>query len=219
MYCGNDPVNSIDPDGKDDYKLNADGYLEFWRRSIAKTTDRIYTLDGKSNITINKTTTKQLKADRNDYDGNYAIGGAEMQELFKFCSDNSNVEWRLNSYKTPNGEKEVLMTSHKEDEVTAQNSIGGMEENQMIFSVHSHPDSHKNPSGFNKEDACRDERGNLKMWPGDRLTAWKISSRMEEYGKKAPNFYMYHPQTQTLVRYDKDRIRTRTKVTNGKLHF
>jgi hypothetical protein len=57
------------------------------------------------------------------------------------------------------------------------------------------------------------------MYPGDRLTAWKTSNRVEGYGKKAPRFYMYHPATQTLVRYDKDRIRTRTKVSNGKLHF
>ena len=218
-YCNNTPMNAIDPDGKDDYRLNAAGQFEFWRKSNAKTTDRIYTYDGNSNITINKATTKQLMSDRDDYDGNYAVGGAEMQEIFKFCSDNTNVEWRLNSYKTPNGEKEVLMTTHEWNSVISQNNIGGMKERNLMFSAHSHPDNHKNPSGFNKEDAFWNKNGDLYMYPGDRLTAWKTSNRVEGYGKKAPRFYMYHPATQTLVRYDKDRIRTRTKVSNGKLHF
>ena len=56
-FCHNNPVNNLDPDGKDDYRLNKDGNLEFWRKSNAKTTDRIYSFDKKNNITRNKITT------------------------------------------------------------------------------------------------------------------------------------------------------------------
>ena len=216
-YCHNNPMNKIDPTGMDDYKLNADGYFVFWRKSNAKTTDRIYAKNGE-NITINKKITKQMLAERSNYDGNYAVGGAEMQDLFKFCSDNSNVEWRLNGYKTPNGEKEVLMTSHEEDKVTAQNSIGGMEENQMTFSVHSHSDN-PNPSGFGKKESYLDKEGNLYMVRGDKLTAWKTSQRFEKQGMRAPRFYIYHPSSQSLVSYNKDKIGNRKVIKDGKLHF
>ncbi len=219
-YCNNNPVNAIDPDGRDDYKLNEDGSLVFWRKTNAKTTDRIYSSDKNNNITINKTITKQLMTERDDYDGSYAVGGVELQDLFKFCADNSSVEWRLNNYKTSNGEKEVLMTSHDEDRVSAQNDIGGMNEKDLTFSVHSHCNEiDSNPSGFKNNESWIDKNGDLNMFKGDKSTAWKTSQRFEEQRMKTPRFYMYHTPTQTLVRYDKYRIVKRTKIKNGKLYF
>ena len=219
-YCNNNPVNRIDPDGRDDYKLNEDGSLVFWRKTKAKTTDRIYASDKKANITINKKVTRQLMTVRDDCDGSYTLGGAELQDLFIFCADNSNVEWRLNSYKTPKGEKEILMTSHDDDRVTAQNSIGGLEEKNLKFTVHSHPDKmYPDPSGFKEHESWKDKNGDLNMVAGDKLTAWKTSQRFEKQGIKVPKFYMYHPSTQTLVRYNKYKIMTRTTRNNGKLYF
>lgn len=57
------------------------------------------------------------------------------------------------------------------------------------------------------------------MPPGDKLTAWKISQRFLEKGMRVPKFYMYHPSTQTLVRYDRNQIKERKVIKDGKLHF
>ena len=219
-YCAGDPVNKTDPDGRDDYKLNEDGYLEFWRKTNAKTTDRIYTLDKKDNITINKRITTQLMTDREDYNGNYAVGGAELQDIFKFCSDHSNVEWRLTGYKTSSGEKNVLMTSHKEDGVSAQNDFGDIKETNLNYIVHSHPSElYPNPSGYGKGDSRLYADGTLYMFPGDKSNAYKISQKFEKQGRRAPKFYMYHPSSQTLVRYNKDKILTRKEIKDGRLHL
>jgi RHS repeat-associated protein len=210
-YCAGDPVNNIDPDGKDDYKLNAAGQFEFWRKSNAKTTDRIYTLDGKSNITINKTTTKQLMADRNDYDGHYAVGGVELQDLFKFCSDNSNVEWRLNGYKNKGKTTYLIATSHEEDGVGITN--GENNELDLFVSIHSHPgDSPAKASGYGKKSV---QGKKLVSTGDDQFNVNDVYLHFNNAGKaypsQYPRFYIYHTKTQTRIGYDPDRPRTSVK--------
>ncbi|MBR1656539.1 MAG: hypothetical protein IJ698_09040, partial [Prevotella sp.] len=210
-YCHDNPMNKIDPNGKDDYKLNTDGYLEFWRKSNSKTTDRIYTLDGKSNITINKTTTKQLIADRDDYDGNYAVGGAELQDLFKFCSDNSNVEWRLNGYKDEGKTTYLIATTHDEGKVKYTN--GGNNELDLFVSIHSHPsDSPAKASGYGKNS---EQNGKLFSTGDDQFTVNNIYNQFKDAGKafptQYPRFYIYHTKTQTRIGYDPDKPRTSVK--------
>ena len=210
-YCNNTPMNAIDPDGKDDYRLNAAGQFEFWRKSNAKTTDRIYTLDGKSNITINKTTTKQLMSDRDDYDGNYAVGGAEMQDLFKFCSDNSNVEWRLNGYKNKGKTTYLIATSHEEDGVGITN--GENNELDLFVSIHSHPgDSPAKASGYGKNSV---QGKKLVSTGDDQFNVNDVYLHFNNAGKaypsQYPRFYIYHTKTQTRIGYDPDSPRTSVK--------
>ena len=210
-YCNNTPMNAIDPDGKDDYRLNAAGQFEFWRKTNAKTTDRIYTLDGKSNITINNTTTKQLMSDRDDYYGNYAEGGSELQDLFKFCSDNSNVEWSLNGYKNKGKTTYLIATSHKEGKVYKTN--GENNELDLFVSIHSHPgDSPAKASGYGKNSV---QNGELKSYGDDQLTVNNVFVHFMNAGKaypaQYPRFYIYHTKTQTRIGYDPDRPRTSVK--------
>ena len=95
-----------------------------------------------------------------------------------------------------------------------------MKEKDLVFSVHSHPSElYPNPSGFAKGDSYRTKNGELIMAKGDKSTAWKISQRFIEKGMGAPRFYMYHPSTQTLVRYDRNQIKERKVIKDGKLHF
>ena len=211
-FCHDNPVNRVDPDGKDDYKLNGDGYLQFWRKSKTKTTDTIYALDEKSKITINKTITKQLKAKRKDYDGNYAVGGAELQSLFKFCSDNSNVEWRLNGYKDKGKTTYLIATSHSDESVAyTDGKNSGLD---LFVSIHSHPgDSSAKASGYGENSV---QNGNLYSVGGDdQFTINNIYNHFKDAGKaypsQYPQFYIYHTKTQTRIGYDPDSPRTSVK--------
>lgn len=147
----------------------------------AKTTDRVYAKNGK-NITINKSVTKQLLTKRSDYkDGNYAIGNEKMDKLFKFVADNTWVEWRLVGYDTGKSKKYVLMTTHEEDEVRAENELAGMKETNMKFVVHNHPGNCKEdqvPSGYEKPN----------YYYGDKRIADKATNRIVKKGGKAPKF-------------------------------
>jgi RHS repeat-associated protein len=210
-YCNNTPMNAIDPDGKDDYRLNAAGQFEFWRKTNAKTTDRIYTLDGKSNITINNTTTKQLMSDRDDYYGNYAEGGSELQDLFKFCSDNSNVEWSLNGYKNKGKTTYLIATSHKEGKVYKTN--GENNELDLFVSIHSHPgDSPAKASGYGKNSV---QGKKLVSTGDDQFNVNDVYLHFNNAGKaypsQYPRFYIYHTKTQTRIGYAPDSPRTSVK--------
>lgn len=142
-----------------------------------------------------------------------------MDKLFKFVADNTDVEWRLVNYNTDSGSEAIIVTSHSGESVTADNNLSGMKEENMISTIHSHPDAKATIlSGFGKSDSYyKDDY--YYMIPGDKLTAYNISQRLESKSIKAPNFYMYHPASQTLTKYNKDRIISKHKVRDGKLAY
>ena len=133
LYCANNPVNRIDPDGRDDYKLNRNGEIEFVRQTKAET-HTIYAVNNKGKIDKKnsyevgkyvldtKETVSGVKAQ--DSGGNVftvtldiytSIGDEKSTGLFEFVSKNSgNVEW--SQVKTTNGGTDVnyLVTSREE---------------------------------------------------------------------------------------------------------
>ena len=222
VYCHDNPVVRVDPDGQDDYKMDREGYLQLWRRSNAKYTDRIYASNGKQNITISKKTMRQFMKTRSDYRGHYAIGGKEMKDVFNFVVNNSDVEWFLVGYKKGDSEKMALMTGHSWSDVRVKTNFADLKEKDMIFTVHNHPQmKYPNPSGWAEGDIVKYKNGDIEMAVGDRSTAMNISLRFQKdyRGKKTPLFYMYHTPTQTLVRYDQNKIRNRKKIKDGKFPF
>lgn len=74
-FCHDNPVNLIDDDGNDDYRLHGNGTITFRRYTNAKSTDRIFS--GNSFIIVNKSITRQLTMPRKEYNGNFAIGGKD----------------------------------------------------------------------------------------------------------------------------------------------
>ena len=211
MYCGGDPVNVIDPDGEDDYKLNADGSLIFWRKTNAKTTDRIFSLDIKDNILINKTITKQLMANRDDYKGHYAVGGREMIDLFYFVVNNSNVEWMLNGYKNGKKYSYLVATSNREDKVS--HTDGGNKKLDLYISIHNHSGiSPAKASGYGKNS---EQNGMLYSYGDDQFHVNDVYNYFKNAGKvypsQFPKFYVYHTETQTRIGYDPFKPRTSVK--------
>jgi len=204
-YCHINPISRIDPDGKDDYQLNADGYISFWRKSNARTTDRLYAANGE-NITISKNVTQQMLAERTDYSGNYAVGkGNEMINLFYFVANNTDVEWKFNGYKGKDGPTYLLATSHSEEGVKITN--GGNHELDLFISIHNHPNgSPAKASGYGKNS---EQNGRLFSYGDDQYNVNTIYNRFKEakkaYPSQYPKFYIYHTETQTRIGYDPDK--------------
>ena len=145
-YCHGNPVNRIDLWGMDDYTIDNNGYLK--RKdgkddTNAKTLDRIFA--GKKYITINKSITKQLMEERDNYNGNYAILSSkeEAGNIFKFFADNTNVEWGLQKYNINGNNIIVLRTSHSNETL---DGLSIYSDGKLSFLLHSHP---KNSYSYN----------------------------------------------------------------------
>ena len=135
VYCHGNPINMIDPDGKDDYKLNKNGQISFWRRTNAKTTDRIFSSD-KSNILINKGLASQLVKNKTRNGTNASTTNSEDAfKFFKFVADYTNVEWNLIGERSDNGG--VVFKLNSDFQSTAD--VNTVNAGKFLFMLHSHP--------------------------------------------------------------------------------
>ena len=135
VYCHGNSINMIDPDGKDDYKLNKNGQISFWRRTNAKTTDRIFSSD-KSNILINKGLASQLVKNQTRNGTNASTTNSEDAfKFFKFVADYTNVEWNLIGERSDNGG--VVFKLNSDFQSTA--GVNLVNAGKFLFMLHSHP--------------------------------------------------------------------------------
>ena len=134
VYCHGNPINMIDPDGKDDYKLNKNGQISFWRRTNAKTTDRIFS--GKNNILVNKGLASQLVKNQTR-NGTIALTNKsdDAFKFFKFVADNTNVEWNLIGERSDNGG--VVFKLNSDFQLTAD--VNTVNAGKFLFMLYSHP--------------------------------------------------------------------------------
>ena len=135
VYCHGNPINMIDPDGKDDYKLNKNGQISFWRRTNAKTTDRIFS--GKNNILVNKGLVSQLVKNQTR-NGTIALTNKsdDAFKFFKFVADNTNVEWNLIGERSDNGGVVFKLNSDFQSKTAGVNLVNA---GKFLFMLHSHP--------------------------------------------------------------------------------
>jgi RHS repeat-associated protein len=202
-YCLNNPVNRIDPDGRDVWEVNGQG--EVVKRIKDKTQDAFYmvakddngkyqrtkTTDADGNETYNSvsfeygTVTDAKKAgwfrDATSFSVANESSGAN---LFKFFADNTKIEFGLIHTQSDGS---TVMTNHKEGEVNAtMTALKLSEKGQTVTSIlHNHPNNSQ-PSGFRVGDT-----------KGDKFAADYL-----------PNVdrYVYQPQNNALVMYDNQSI-------------
>ena len=230
VYCHGNPITLVDPDGMTDYKINNRGYLSVQKNTDDKF-DRIYATNGKC-ISINKNITKQLLKGRAEYKskgdqnvtrvGHYAEGAKdakdEMVQLFSFVANNTDVEWLFNGYKTRNGEKYFLATTHSK--ISVKYTHGSNDEYDLMFSIHTHPgddpvNSPQYASGYNTTKIIGSDLTVLPPFKfddnpyGDRGTVWDTYGRIQardienkRVRSKYPPFYIYHIKSQNRILYN-----------------
>ena len=207
-YVGNNSIVRIDPDGRDWYIVNEEGYVILYKPTDG--THRLYAGTGDSpfNATISdadnyievgdESILGQLATDRPEtrpregttsYHPNgihYAINEniREVFNVFFFVANNSFVEWQLDGYVTK-GKKEYVLATQNDGEyaVTTFDWVLGFALYNQNFSLHSH---HKNNAG-------PPSRGDNQFWRDRQLA-------LEGQRSPAPH-YVYNVGDGKLYRY------------------
>ena len=122
-YCHNAPYSRIDPSGEDDYYTDRQGYWQ--KRGTVDPYDRVFSLSGDcliikdKKIMENMREHKYIRRTGEDSEGEFKIhftvvdsDNDELINVFKFLSDNTDVEWSL-IYNQD--ETSILGTEHYKD--------------------------------------------------------------------------------------------------------
>ena len=156
-YCGWNPINAIDPDGRDVFELDGSGSV------VNKTTDKTqdaFRINGKQ-ISFEYGSVTNTYQDKNQT--TFTFGNEDVAaSAFKFMADNSSVEYGLvNSSKNS-----TITTQHLENKVNVNGIIDvAIENNEKITSIiHNHP-SNSGPSGFGRKS-------------GDKQAIQKIENKL-----------------------------------------
>ena len=211
VYCGNNPVNAVDPTGMDYYYMSDKGYMVLALKTDDKF-DRVYAFNTDKNGN-----TKASTVDINDrellpqFTGGLENGGhsaitsnsTDAFNLFKFAVDNSNVEWSLSGFKNSEGITNFTFnTTHSETEITNINLFGN-ERSDLIFDVHSHPGT----AGYSKEASGYDLYLNgLKNGSSDaeRMNTYYNAAKAanKQWPSAYPKLFIYHKETMGLYNYN-----------------
>ncbi len=153
-YCAGNPVNRIDPDGRDEWEFNKYGYVK--KVSEEKKYDAFYFVDGKG---IREKSIKFKRGSIVDYRQDLNRGKTELittindetgDKLFKFLAQNSNVEWSNIKIGVKDGNN-YITTSHSVKSELGLTDIYNRELNHgrripIRRIIHSHPHNTEKPS-------------------------------------------------------------------------
>lgn len=218
-YCHNRPINLLDIDGMDDYKINQIGQITFWRRTNAKSTHRIFA--GKDNITFGKQFVSQL-VEKQSANGTTAktSNSDDAFEFFKFAADHTKVEWSLIGLQKNNSVEFKLHSDFN----TSSVSLDTKDYKDQVFQLHNHPrgSNPNNTKASGDYDAYKQTKPNQAVQSyyaeGDLWTLNNVYNAYKQNHPKAmiseyPKAYIYYSgdnkQQPQLYQYDLGRLRFR----------
>ena len=214
-YCGGNPVNRIDPDGRDEWEINIQGQIV--NRITTDKHDAFFIVDddnkrieGKSisfkygfvKMTfksharvkekgIEKGKTKEKETIKH-FDVYETRGDANSTKLFEFLADNTTVEWSQMRFGVKGGNGlNVLTTSHIQD---IEYGSPSMLSKQYLYGyhmrehIHSHPQNTPIPSGFGEYEGTGD------MEFARYLQGIRPNVRLK----------LYIPRTNLYINYDRE---------------
>ena len=165
-YCKNNPINRIDPDGKDDYLLEPRGRLHNctpYAQRGKSGVDKLHSYSGNSkspmgkSITVKSGLLSQMLEVQKKEEGYSTYGSTrnieDAAEVFKFAADNSKAEWKFDVYNDDGAFTAVVATDQKENNV--QNGDYAQKELSVngtkVVNIHSHPDPNGTKEGSDKD--------------------------------------------------------------------
>ena len=206
VYCSNNPLNLIDPNGEDEWEIDKKGNVNW----ICKSDEhRLYALDKNGKRTGNfitvkdKSSLEQLSQSRNDYDGHYSVCNKEDAfKIFKFGADHCDVEWAVAGYNTKGGGREyVVGTANANPErlytggVSVFHSSKRFNKYNLSFEIHSH-------FGPNATQGASSGYRNTDMGIViDTYNDYVSRGLPTQAGKGFPRFYVYTANTHILFNY------------------
>ena len=183
LFCGNDPVNAMDPTGRDTWTLNSTGNLisreehDRFDRIIVNNTNNeaMGTWQGDyGSISAHTSITEDTGMTYSVFE---AINDETGTEVFEFLSKKTSVEW--SQFKTGSTTESInyLTSSHEADtDSSAVRFIDGRGSYIPIREwTHSHPNNTPYPSGLNVGDKSGDVPFARKI---DRINSIKAIYRI-----------------------------------------
>ncbi|MDR0542939.1 MAG: hypothetical protein LBH19_12125 [Dysgonamonadaceae bacterium] len=214
VYCGNNPMNAIDPNGMNVYFLNQDGRLTLALKNDDEY-DRIASTakneDGSIRITsysanISDQNLLPMLAASEPLDSYHGIttNKTDAFNVFKFAADNSNVEWSLSGFKDECKAKFYINTQHSPAEANTGESNGIFEAKNMLFNVHSHPDENgtKGGSGYDFQPDIKTGKTYLKGYNKYGGSDGIVAANLFNATNRVIPLYVYHRYSQGLYKYD-----------------
>jgi hypothetical protein len=202
----NNPLKYTDPTGQlyvlDDYGLDKLTGKITHLRDTYDNFDRLIAFDENGSRTD-----KSITVPKNNYkdksflfdlwktgkgvEGSYAISNSPeaMGDVFLFAAQNSVVEWAFDGFSL-NGKNEYVMYSDHTDKIKVEAAKWQrFEGKERLFDIHSHYTTDMNyrkASGYGQD-----------VYYGDMAT---ITRTYNSTGK-IPNSYIYHPYSESLIKY------------------
>lgn len=214
VYCMNNPVRFVDPDGKDVWELQPNGTVT-WIKESEKHTMYALNEDGErtgASITISdRSIFDQLT--ENDGQGTYAISSShETGDVFLFAADNTNVEWGLDGFQGKNNRQYIVFTEKDKQTVDRIDNNDGLTMANQFFGMHSHPDPNGTKGGSGYQD---------REWGGDRSFIINRFNSAKDQGISLPTYYVYHKHSKTIYQYTpwSSDIYIKKVTTNNGLRF
>ena len=203
MYCLNNPLKYTDPTGQlfvlDDYGLDKLTGKITHLRDTYDNFDRLIALDeagketNKSIKVYDKNILPELAKRREGWGKTiYAKSeSSEIGDVFLFAAQNSIVEWGFDGYRNNGRNEYVVYTDRSTKGISPSKNWHMFRDATPLFDIHSHFTTNmdfRKASGYNPGDL-----GN-----SDYST---ITNSYYSNGNKVPNSYIYHPYSESLIKY------------------
>ena len=228
ISMGNNPISRVDPNGDSDYEVDKEGFISMVGEPNDDKKDVLFAHDDDGKIDLSKFLAldkgildkKQTKKNQNEksYDLLTLENDMEAHSLFKFLSQNSDVEWsRIIIGKENVNGKNFLTTSHSINrEAGAAHMFGYEISTETIIRGHFH--SHNSvsyPSGIDYPRNLEESQYDMYnlIWVRAHMNAGNASFYIY-YPKQ--DIYLKYDEKTTKSEYDKSLLRFNMKVESSK---
>lgn len=193
VFCANNPLKYVDPDGTDIWELSTEGrvkWIEIYSENILYALNRSGKRTGQYITVSDRSILDMLDGTMLQSNGmqSYATGNpTELASIFLFAAKNSNVEWRFSRFNIGNGDQYAIGTIFDDDKAISPEKMGYARKNE-IASIHSHPGVFKRVTG------SFSEHGSMGWWSNEELRgdSWNVAYNSERFpGNK--RLYVYFP--------------------------
>lgn len=156
VYCKNNPINRIDPDGKDDFKFTSLGQIIRVKGTENNgKTDRLFAANGNHIEVSDKALLPGLLINKGgDYNRRRFYQETSNLEdavkVFKFSTDNTDREWRVAIYLDGEEKIAVVATNTHKYEVSKTDKYDKAGKKKTV-DIHSHPDIRSEKGGSDKD--------------------------------------------------------------------
>lgn len=206
VFCNNDPVNFVDPDGRGIYSIDPDGKIS--KINDDEKVHQLHLVDKDGNTTgkmielSNSEAMEFLKYEKGKEIYSYTASEGNIDNVFKifeFAANNTKLEWALHRGQD---------NRYTVGTISSTTSAGNWEDYGLaempISSVHSHPDE---PNSFDHERSSMSYDYN------------NVTDEDEKYGRQMRLNYVYFPNSTRLYHVEPSGIRYIHSISNNYRRF